>query len=295
MEQSTRTPRKSLTRKQLEEPVALDLLALLQTVTSDGRLLEPEILAIKEWLEENRNSTLPAIEYLRDSVQTVLADGRVTEMECVWLQKVVETVLPKEQRDLAVLRRREAIADERRQVAAEKERIAEIQRRSRPIATFDVMVAGVLYEERAATISRFVTEGDVVYLAREPKNPYSPNAISVLLQQGYDIGYVPETEAVRLAPLLDGGALHAAAIKKVLHGGRAPFPVVWGELYSPDAEVSDAVGPAQIPPRRCAPAPQPPPAIFARGATMAQPKVAASKSGCLAIVVAVVVVFLLVT
>ena len=129
-----RTPRKSLTKKQLEEPVALELLALLQTITADGRLLEEEVQLLKQWLDENRESSLPAVEHLRGSVEAILADGRVTTEECAWLQKAVETVLPKEERDLAALRRREAVADERKLAAEEKERLAEIRRLNRPIA-----------------------------------------------------------------------------------------------------------------------------------------------------------------
>ena len=225
----SRTPRKSLTKRQLQEPVALELLALLQTVTSDGRLLEEEVQLLKQWLEDNRESSLPAVEHLRSSVETVVADGRVTPEECTWLQKAVETVLPREERDLAALRRREAVADERRLAAEEKERLAELRRLNRPIARFDVMVAGVLHEGRAAVIERFVGESDTVYLAREPQNRFSPNAIAVRLTNGFDIGYIPETEAVNLAPVLDQGALHSAEVKKILHGRRAPIPVIWGE------------------------------------------------------------------
>lgn len=247
------TPRKSLTKSQLQDPAALELLALLQTVTSDGRLLEEEVQLLNQWLASNRDSAIPAAEHLRTSVEAVLSDGRVTPEERAWLQKAVETVLPKEERDLAALRRREARADERRQAAEEKERLAELQRLNQPISTFDVMVAGVLHEGRAAVVERFVSEADTVYLAREPHNRFSPNAIAVRLASGRDIGFVPETEAVRLAPHLDQGALHSAAVKKILHGSRAPIPVIWGELYSPRAQLADAVTQAQVPKKFAAP------------------------------------------
>jgi len=258
-----RTPRKSLTKSQLQEPVALELLALLQTITSDGRLLEEEVQLLKQWLDDNRESALPAIEHLRGAVETVLADGRVSPQECAWLQKAVETVLPREERDLAALRRREAVAEERQLAAEEKERLAEqraeLRRLNRPITRFDVMVAGVLHEGRAVVIERFVAELDTVYLAREPKNPFSPNAIAVRLTNGLDIGYIPETEAVNLAPVLDQGALHSAVVKKILHGRRAPIPVIWGELYASQAQLPDAVSQSQVPVRASAPpAPQRP-------------------------------------
>lgn len=45
-ETKKRIPRKSLTKKQLEEPEALELLALLQSITADGRLLDEEIASL---------------------------------------------------------------------------------------------------------------------------------------------------------------------------------------------------------------------------------------------------------
>ena len=97
-----------MTRAQLLEPEALDLLALLQTVTSDGRLLNQEIRAIDDWLADHAASTMPAVAYLRTAVQTVLHDCRVTADERAWLQTAVETVLPREERQIAVRRRRAA-------------------------------------------------------------------------------------------------------------------------------------------------------------------------------------------
>jgi hypothetical protein len=278
MDESTgRSPRKSLTKKQLEDPVALDLLALLQTVTSDGKLLEPEVLQLKQWLDDQKASSIPAIVHLRESVEAVLADGRVTDEERAWLQKAVETVLPREQRELAALRRREAVADKRRETAAEKERQAEIKRRSQPVAGFDFMVAGVHYEDRASIIKRFVKQGDTVFLAREPANQYSPNATVVRLQNGYEIGFVPETDAVYLASLLDKGALQSAEVKKVLHGSTVPIPVIWGELYEPAAPVPEAVKASQIPARQ---------AWTPRSA--AKPADKRTKTGCLVVLAALV-------
>jgi hypothetical protein len=54
------TPRKSLTKSQLETAEAVELLALLQTVTEDGRVLEDEIAALRQWLDDNASSELPA-------------------------------------------------------------------------------------------------------------------------------------------------------------------------------------------------------------------------------------------
>lgn len=248
MEQSrSRQPRKSLTRSQLETAEAVELLALLQTVTADGRLLDEEIEGVREWLAQNAASDLPAVAHLRDAVEAVLEDGRVSDEERVWLQQAVETVLPREDRSIAAMRRREAKADERAAAAKAKEEARELARQSRPIARFDFMVAGVLHENRGETVKRHCREEDPAFLIREPSNRYSANAILVRLSTGHDIGYVPESDAARLAPLLDSGALQSASIKKVLRGRRAPTPVVWGELYSADAPVEHAVAQADMP------------------------------------------------
>ncbi len=232
-------PRVSLTKSQLEDPAAIELLALLQSVTADGKLIDDEVRSLKEWLDSQRESSLPAIKHLIGVVEEVLADGRITEQELEYLQKAIETVLPREHREVAVLRRRERVADEKKQKA-------EAIQKSRPIADFDFMVAGVFFEGRQQIIPGNVTAGDTVYLSREPQNQYSRNATAIRIQKGHKIGYVPETEAVTLAPILDQGARQSAAVKKILNGRRGLIPVVWGELYPADSPLADATTQADI-------------------------------------------------
>lgn len=246
-DETPRSARKSLTKAQLENPDAIELLELLQGMCADGCLLDEEIAALHNWLAAQQESELPALEYLRATVEVVLEDGVVSPEERAFLQKAVETVLPKEHRDVAVLRRREAKAGERQAIAEEKARQVELAAKSKPVARFDFMVAGVLYEGRDEIVKDCVGTGDPVFLVREPGNAHSPNAILVRLGDGQDIGYVPEVDAKGLARLLDDGALQAASIKKVLSGRSAPFPVVWGELYPADSSVEHAVSQAQLP------------------------------------------------
>lgn len=248
-ENTGRSQRLSLTPKQLSQPEALELLSLLNTATADGRLQDEEVLALQRWLETHSQSTLPAVVYLRNVVQQVLADRRISEEERKWLQRTIERVLPRQERELAIVRRREAAAAAKAKEKEEQEK----KLKAKPITTFDFMVAGVAYEGRAEIIRHYCQVGDVVFLVREPTNPFSPNAIKIRLKQGFDIGYVPEVEAKRLAPVLDRGALQSAEIKKILSGGIRPIPVVWGELYEPDANLPDAVAPSQIPPMRTPP------------------------------------------
>lgn len=247
-ESQNRKQRVSLTKKQLEEdPSAVELLELLQTVTSDGRVLEADIQEIQKWLTDHRGSSLPAIQHLIRSVDTVLEDGRVTEEEFAWLHKCIETILPKEERDIAALRRREAVASDREQAKAEKEHALAQKAARAPIARFDFMVAGVTASGCRNIVLQYVKPEDKIFLARDLANQYSQNAIAIRLSNGWQIGYVPEYDASRLAPLLDQGALQLATVKKVLVN-RAAIPVVWGELYQPDAPIPEAVSLSNIPP-----------------------------------------------
>jgi hypothetical protein len=225
----------SFTKAQLELPAALDLLQLLQTATADGRLTEAEIGALSEWLRQHQAEPLPAVTYLADVVQRVLEDGRVTPEEQAWVQKAIETVLPPVDRQEAATRRREAVSAARREAREKWEREREELALVRPIEHFDFMVAGAFYEDRQATI-RHVSEGQEVILARQPANPYSPNAILVMLPNDRHIGYMPERNAVEFAPLIDGGARHEAEVKKLLRGERGLIPVVWGDLFSANSQ-----------------------------------------------------------
>jgi len=225
-------PRLSLTQKQLESPVVLDLLQLLQSVTADGRLTEAEMGALSEWLRTHTASEVPGIAHLAEVVQKVMADGRVTPEETAWVQRGIESILPLADRQEAAVRRREARAEEKRRTQEERSREREARQLARPIASLDFMAAGVFYENRQAAVSR-LREGDQVILAREPDNPYSKNAILLLLPNGTNIGYVPERLAVEFAPVIDGGAGHETEVKLMLQGHRGTIPVVWGHLYRP--------------------------------------------------------------
>jgi hypothetical protein len=225
----------SLTKAQLESPAALDLLQLLQTATADGRLTEAEIGALSEWLRQHQAEPLPAVTYLAEVVQRVLEDGRVTPEEQAWVQKAIDAVLPPVDRQEAATRRREAASATRREAQEKREREREKRALARPIEHFDFMVAGAFYENRQATIRR-VNEGQEVILARQPANPYSPNAIVLMLPDDRHIGYVPERNAVEFAPLIDGGATHEAEVKRILQGERGLIPVVWGDFFAASSQ-----------------------------------------------------------
>lgn len=241
-------------RKQATESgIAAELLTLLETVTADGTITEHEALEIRRWLEDNRDSCLPAIDFLRTTIEQILADGKVTVEERKALHRAVERVMPPELRERAKGRREAAElvekAREREERTARRAQELEERDRNRAAHSANFMVAGVAYEGRAKVVDRHLEPGDTVFLARDPGNAYDSNAIEARLRQGYQIGYVPREDAREMAPLLDRGYKQTAYCTKILDGRRAPIPVVQVHLYRPDADVPAAIGQTEVPPR----------------------------------------------
>lgn len=228
------TRRVSLTKTQLRSTLGAELLSLCQTVTADGRLSEQELQDLRVWLEDSREADLPAISFLRETVQRILADGAVTPGELQELYRAIETVLPPELRRQAKAARKAVESQERA--------------KNRPIASANFMVAGCRYEGRPEVIRRYAFAGDSVILQRDPHNPHSPNAIRVCLTNGRQIGFVPEDDARGLSPLLDRGARYKAFLTKILTGGRSPIPVVQAYLYDAEATVEGALATSPAPP-----------------------------------------------
>ncbi|HEX9671303.1 MAG TPA: HIRAN domain-containing protein [Thermoanaerobaculia bacterium] len=229
------------------------LLSLCQSVTEDGSLADEEIVALKEWLIENRSADLPSISFLTTTVEKILADGTVTKEERDGLYRAIETVLLPELRRGAMSKRRAVQEEERskrrQKRVAEEEREREERQRNRPLGSWNFMVAGVRHEGRPALIQRFVSEDDDAFLARDRGNQFSRNAVEIRTRGGIQVGYVPEDYALEIAPLLDQGYRHEAFFTKVLTGGRSPIPVVQAYVYRPDATVKEAVLPAEVPPK----------------------------------------------
>ena len=74
--------------------------------------------------------------------------------------------------------------------------------------------------------------------------------MEIRLQNGYQIGFVPEADAIEFAPLLDKGYLHEAFVTKILEGSRSQIPVVQAYLYRPESDIKDAVPQAAVPQKR---------------------------------------------
>ena len=243
-------PRLSLTKTQLQAGVGAELLALCQTVTADGVLTDEEVGELRAWLEANRTQDLPAIGFLVATLERILADGKVTREERAELYSAIESVLPPEARREAVANRKaveaETKAGERREREEEKARERAERMHRRPVYSMSFMVAGVPYEGRDAVVRKFVVEGDVVYLVRDPHNKHSRNAIEVRIDNGMQIGFVPEDYAPEVAPLLDAGHPHKAEVKKII-GYRYSIPVIQAYLYATDSDEPGIVFNANVP------------------------------------------------
>lgn len=68
--------------------------------------------------------------------------------------------------------------------------------------TVEIAIAGVTFEGRQQILAR-LTQGETVYLVREPSNQYDRNAIRITRGNGEVLGYVPKTTAASLASGLE--------------------------------------------------------------------------------------------
>lgn len=249
--ETDKTRRVSLTKTQRQTEIGVELISLCQSFTEDGSLSDEEIHGLRAWLEANQSSDLPAISFLIETVQKVIEDGKVTKEERQAVYKALETVLPPEIRKETVARRREIESEEKNQQRAirdqEKQEKLEERERNRTLGSWNYMVAGVRYENRPALIEKYVRADNVAYLKRDKSNKHSRNAVEVLTQNGVMVGFVPEDDAVDMAPLLDQGCRYEAFFTKVLSGGRTPIPVVQTYVYGANATVEGSITQADTP------------------------------------------------
>lgn len=250
-EKEDKKRRTSITKAQRQTAVATDLIALCQTVTEDGHLEAQEVVALRQWLEENRGTDLPAVAFLLETVERILADGVVSASEAQELYRAIESVLPLDIRESVRGTRvsRDQLEKEAARKAKEAQKVAQLEERARntPVDTWDFMVAGVWYEGRPEAIRQFAEPDQTVYLVRDRANAFSRNAVEVRLSNGMHAGYVPEELAADIAPLLNSGHRHSAHIKKILTGGRVPIPVIVASLYTHEADRPEAVLESQVP------------------------------------------------
>jgi hypothetical protein len=246
--------RLSLTKSQIQTAEGAELLALCQSTTARGSVSDAEARELKRWLEEHRSADLPSVEFLASVVGQIVTDSIISPEQRKALYGAIETILPPEARKIAVAHRKAVDVIEREQTQAAREAGKQHEReekeRNRPLASANFMVAGVNHEGRSVFIREYVKTGDKVFLIRDRQNKFSRNAVEIRLQNGYQIGFVPEADAVELAPLLDKGCLHHAFVTKVLEGRKSPIPVVQAYVYRSDSGAKDAVPEKAVPLKR---------------------------------------------
>ena len=103
--------RRYLTKTEQATPLGGELLALCQRITEQDQLTEPSIRELIRWLRTNRNSALPAKEFLTETVARVVADRAISRKELRELRRAIESVLPPQVR--AERRHREEAEHER--------------------------------------------------------------------------------------------------------------------------------------------------------------------------------------
>lgn len=225
----------ALSGADLATTLGAELLSLCQSVTADGRLEAEELDGLRQWLSDAETARLPAARHLRQVIERVLADGRITPEEYQQVYRALEAILPIEARRQALNARLGAeAADEaaaRAAREAERQRLREHQRRGTPLASVSFMVAGVRQADRPAIIEQHARIGQAVVLQRDPASPHGISTIAVKLPGGQQIGFVPKDEAAQLAPLLDGGCRYTARISEIVSTSRSRIPVVRADFF----------------------------------------------------------------
>ena len=229
-----------------ESGIAAELLVLLEDVAADGVITDAEIRQLQLWLNANRDSGLPSIIFLHETIEQILEDGKVSNSERRALHQAIERVLPKELREVAKAVRSSRELLEKARIKEEREEAARERKRNRPVLSLNFMVRGVGYEGRAEIIDDHLAPDDHVFLVSEPENAHDKNAVMVVLRTREMIGYVPRDDAPAFSKLLNAGFRQVAYCTKILEGRYDPIPVIQARLYEPEATVDGALSPDEI-------------------------------------------------
>ncbi|MCU0711581.1 MAG: HIRAN domain-containing protein [Pirellula sp.] len=86
------------------------------------------------------------------------------------------------------------------------------------VPRFTFRVVGEAHENRHLDLNR-LRIGDNVYLNREPKNPYDPNAVAVVNLEKRTLGHLKREVSVWFAPILDKGRQFQCEVKQRTSSG----------------------------------------------------------------------------
>jgi hypothetical protein len=181
MPQETR--RVTLTKAERDSAVGQELIALLLDLSDDGQVTRDEMNRLRHWLEVDRGVEFAACPFLYEIVDTIAADGEITDPELDRLMLGIERVLPNDARSIAREKRRKhrearKVANAAIRTAVRDKAMAE-RERTRVLHRGDFVVAGVRFSERREACET-IERGAPVILERESDNRHDKNAILVL-------------------------------------------------------------------------------------------------------------------
>lgn len=221
----------ALTTSEAKQADGMELTKLLVESLKDGTLSEKEVFRLAVWLDQNRNSSVPAIGYLLGLLEqlgnraattpegrSVVAQTAKSVLPPYWFKIVQRTGMTRDAREAGAAEASNRIAKE----VADRERF-----RNTALREWYFAVAGCKYDNRQEAVS-MLRGGDQLVVGRDPSNPHSRFAIRLRHPvSGQDVGFVKEKCAVELAPMLDAG--HPVTVTvvrfRVFRGVNYPFVV----------------------------------------------------------------------
>lgn len=232
--QGPRTERRtSVTKLQRETAAAVELLALCQSITADGKLDEREVDELRTWLTTHRKTKLPACSFLLSTAERILRDGQVTAEERDELYRAIETAMPVDVRatmKAARASRDPSVDEEVRRARAER-------KRDEPLGYTEFFAKGVEDPKCVLVNTSQTSEGDRVFLRLEGKATDGTGIWAVCLENGEKVGNVPG-DGDYFLQRQQSGELVEARVKRVFTGGRHPVPIIYVNFYRADADVS---------------------------------------------------------
>jgi hypothetical protein len=98
----------TLSKAQAETAAGRELVDLLTELSADGNVTREEMDRLRAWLEVDRGVDFHALSFLYETIDQISADGEITEDELDLLALAIERVLPKDVREVAATKRKEA-------------------------------------------------------------------------------------------------------------------------------------------------------------------------------------------
>lgn len=87
-------------------------------------------------------------------------------------------------------------------------------------------IAGIYYRD-LSVVEGLIEKGDILYLKREPENPYDEKAILVTAEDGYVLGYVPKADNEIPSSLMNSGEkLYAIFQSEYIEYGKAIIQIM---------------------------------------------------------------------